>query len=298
MQTKKGKLNRVVLTLGCALACLLLSAQASARTSVWKVTNGNHELYLGGTIHVLSSADYPLPAPFERAYQLANTLIFETDIAALNGVEAQQKFAGLMTFQDGQTLTQAIDESTLKQLEQFLSARGIPLQNFMPFTPVGVSLTLTMLELQRLGINPAAGIDNHFSARAASDKKTLESLETLDQQLAFLRGMESLDANELILSTISEVNEMAELWRAMLNEWREGDLLGLQALTLMPMQEAYPSLTDVLLKQRNLNWMEKIPAMLKDEDIEFVLVGALHLVGDFGLISLLKQQGYQVTQLD
>lgn len=291
-------MNRGLLIFSLGVACLFLHADVAARTAVWKVSDGQHEFYLGGTIHVLSSADYPLPNPFEFAYQKADTLVFETDMAALNGIDAQQKFASLMTLPGDQTLAQYLNEGTRAQLDVFLAQRGIPLQNFMSLSPVGVSLTLTMLELQRLGKSPEAGIDNHFNARAVADDKDLEALETLDQQLAFLSAMESLDANELILSTIAEVNEMAELWQEMLNEWREGDLQGLQELTLVPMQESYPGLTDVLLKERNLNWMKKIPAMLEDQDIEFVLVGALHLVGDFGLISMLKNRGYDVTQLD
>ncbi len=51
------------------LLCLLLSFQVFAQTSLWKVSNADSILYLGGTIHLLSPDDYPLPEEFLMAYQ-------------------------------------------------------------------------------------------------------------------------------------------------------------------------------------------------------------------------------------
>ncbi|HIF75084.1 MAG TPA: hypothetical protein EYG31_11430 [Porticoccaceae bacterium] len=58
-----------------------------------------------------------------------------------------------------------------------------------------------------------------------------------------------------------------------------------------------PELYASLLRGRNLNWIPQIDKMLADEDVEFVLVGAAHLVGNDGLLELLKARGYKVSQL-
>jgi uncharacterized protein YbaP (TraB family) len=42
---------------------------------------------------------------------------------------------------------------------------------------------------------------------------------------------------------------------------------------------------------------EKIEEFLADDEIYFVVVGAGHLVGENGLINLLKNQGYETEQL-
>ena len=49
------------------LLCLLIPFHTFAETSVWRVSNGDSELFIGGTIHVLSATDYPLPIEFEQA---------------------------------------------------------------------------------------------------------------------------------------------------------------------------------------------------------------------------------------
>jgi uncharacterized protein YbaP (TraB family) len=60
----------VVLCVGAA--CLY------GETSVWKISRGDNVLYLGGTIHVLRESDYPLPEPFDEAFEQADIVVFET----------------------------------------------------------------------------------------------------------------------------------------------------------------------------------------------------------------------------
>jgi uncharacterized protein YbaP (TraB family) len=52
----------------------------------------------------------------------------------------------------------------------------------------------------------------------------------------------------------------------------------------------------VLLDDRNKNWVNQLKDILKKENV-FIAVGCGHLVGDKGLISLLKKEGYTVKPL-
>ena len=76
-----------VLTLSTSLL-LSLCLQAA---SVWKVSNDQHNLYIGGTIHVLTPKDYPLAKEYDLAYQAADKVIFETDMEAVSSPEFGQK---------------------------------------------------------------------------------------------------------------------------------------------------------------------------------------------------------------
>jgi len=49
---------------------------------------------------------------------------------------------------------------------------------------------------------------------------------------------------------------------------------------------------------RNLRMASKIRKFLKSDQTWFVVVGAGHLLGDKGLISLLDRKSYTITQLD
>ena len=51
----------------------------------------------------------------------------------------------------------------------------------------------------------------------------------------------------------------------------------------------------VMLAERNLHWMSRLSRFM-DEGNAVVVVGAMHLPGPDGLVSLLRSQGYKVTQ--
>ena len=61
--------------------------------------------------------------------------------------------------------------------------------------------------------------------------------------------------------------------------------------------DSTPEEDAMLLSDRNRAWMEQMPKMLADAPT-LVVVGAVHLVGDEGLLSLLRQSGYTVDPVD
>ena len=51
-----------------------------------------------------------------------------------------------------------------------------------------------------------------------------------------------------------------------------------------------------LLEVRNENWMVKMPDMMKDKST-FFAVGAAYLLGEQGMINLLRKKGYVVKPI-
>ncbi len=56
-------------------------------------------------------------------------------------------------------------------------------------------------------------------------------------------------------------------------------------------------LYEEIYDERNFNMAARIEEFLTDDEPCFVVVGAGHLVGDNGLVSLLTERGYTVEQL-
>jgi uncharacterized protein YbaP (TraB family) len=88
--------------------------------------------------------------------------VFETDIAALQEPAMQAKMLQLGLYPEGQNLLQNLDGRTRQLLEKKMNALGLPLEQFARFKPWLLALTLTTLELQRMGFNPLYGVDVHF----------------------------------------------------------------------------------------------------------------------------------------
>ena len=80
---------RIVLWFGFIFTLLL-----QAQTSVWKVSKGANTLYIAGTFHVLRQSDYPLPSSYDKAYEKATVLAFETDLTAMSDPMFSMKMMG------------------------------------------------------------------------------------------------------------------------------------------------------------------------------------------------------------
>ncbi len=287
------RLGRIVSCL-CLLACLAANS-VQAGSPVWKIAKGDRYLFIGGTIHVLAPSDYPLPAAFETAYKQSDKLVFEADILKAQTPEFQNSLMAKVVYSDGRNLKTVLNQETFQQLEQHFSNRGIPIKALMNFKPGMVMMTLTAIELKRLGLT-GQGVDEFYSVKAVNDGKLTGHLETMDQQLNFIADMGSGWENELVSYTLRDMKNLPEIMQTLKDAWRRGDNNKLKETALTPLKNDYPDVHKRLIVQRNQSWMPKIEAMLKTREVELILVGALHLVGEEGLLRKLAALGYSVEQ--
>jgi uncharacterized protein YbaP (TraB family) len=285
--------------LSAILLCFLLasiSLSLQAGSPVWQLEKNGHHLYIGGTIHVLAAADWPLPASFEKAYQQSVKLVLETDMQKLQSPGFQQKMLRALTYSDGQNLQSVLNRSTYQNLEKFFSDRGIPMATMVNFKPGMVITMMTMIELQRLGID-GVGVDAYYSARALEDRKKLGELEPVETQIAFLANMGIGQENEMLSFSLDDVEQLPKMMTSMKQAWRRGDLKQLEKLGITDLQRDFPKVYKALLVDRNNAWIPQIEAMAKTSEIELVLVGALHLAGKDGLLAQLKARGYKIKMM-
>lgn len=281
--------------------CLLLSlalfaSQAvSAQTSVWKVTHDNNVLYLGGTIHLLKPTDYPLPTQFEEAFMAAEAIVLEADIHLMQDPAVMAQLQTKMMYQDGRSLSTVLSPEVYQKLEQYLQSRGLPIQMFQYMTAGALSITLGVMEMQRLGFL-SGGVDEHYYQKAELADKQIDFLETIEQQIDFISTLGEGIEDEMVESTLDEMSQLNSYMTQMISDWRNGNLNGLAAVQLEELLE-YKPVYDVMLLNRNQAWLPKIEAMLVTPETETVLVGVLHMVGKDGLLAQLRQRGYTVIQL-
>ncbi len=285
-------------TILSALISLVFVVPSYAKSPVWKVSKGDDYIYLGGTIHLLSEKDYPLPNAFQVAYAKTDTVVLEADIQALQAPELQQKLLNAISYQDHRALSNVLDREVYKKFDELLKERNLPIAVFDKFTPAGAIMTLSQYELGRLALIDGEGVDLHFAKRASKDDKESLYLETVDEQLSFIQSMNQLDPNTVIKSGIEEIGSIKEVWQSLLSAWRSGDLAKLEELGIEDMQKQFPNLYQIMLANRNRQWLDDIDSLMQNREKEFILVGALHMAGEDGLVSQLKGKGFKLEQLD
>ncbi len=279
------------------LLLLFFSLPVYAGSSVWIVEKDANRLFIGGTVHLLTASDYPLPAAFEKAYAESVEVVLETDMQILNSPEFQAIMMRELSYSEGHNLEQVVNQDTYAALEQFFSKRGIPMAGIIGFKPGMVSIMMTMVELQRLGL-AGIGVDAYYSTKSISDQKKLGQLETVETQIAFIASMGAGQADEMLIYTLADIERLPELMKSMKQAWRRGDLAQLKAVGITPFKNEFPDIYQALIVDRNNTWLPKIEAMVKTREVEFVLVGALHLAGDDGLLAQLVTRGYKVRQYE
>ncbi len=288
---KHMKIRKLFLLLFLLVFIFVQSAHAGS--SVWKVVKGDNQLFIGGTIHVLTQSDYPLPSAFEKAYAQSATLVLETDMQKMQDPAFQMEMLGKMVYTDGRNLKMVLNQATYNDLSTHLSSRGIPIDTLIQFKAGMMAMTLTIIELQRLGLI-GAGVDQFFSSKAIHDQKTLGQLETVYEQLAFISTLGDGQENEMIAYTLRDLKDLPNLLQSIKDAWRNGDNRKLKEVALTPLKKEFPDIYKALIVKRNKAWIPKIEAMLKTKDVELVLVGAMHLVGDDGVLAQLAARGYKI----
>jgi uncharacterized protein YbaP (TraB family) len=280
------------------LLLLLISFSITlfAQSSVWKITKNGDSIYLGGTLHLLKRSDYPLPKEFDKAYRNSDKLYFETNLQAGMAQSFQQKLFSKMRLESGQKLSTVLDASTYKRLKTFASKYPVNFNFFEEFKPTMIILTLTIAEFKNLGID-APGVDLYYEQKARHDKKNLGSLESPDDQLNFLVSMGKGNEDSFVNKSLDDFNKTKVLMPKMTKAWRSGNLNALDHLFIKDMKKDYPQIYKSLLVDRNYNWLPIIKNMFYNNEKEFVLVGAAHLIGKDGLIYQLKKDGYKIEQV-
>jgi uncharacterized protein YbaP (TraB family) len=280
------------LTLSTSLL-LTLGLQAA---SVWKVSNEQHSLYIGGTMHVLTPKDYPLAKEYDLAYKAADKVIFETDMQTASSPEFSQKLMSQMMYNDGTTINQVLKPDTYKALAIHLSSREIPMQTLASYKPSLLAISLSFIELKAMGYS-SEGVDMFYTNMAKAHGKEQGWLETPDEQLAFIANLGGDDPNAIIEYTLEDIKKMPEMFPKLHATWLAGDMQGMADVAITQFKTDFPTIYQDLLVTRNNNWLPQIVNMLNDQPIEFVLVGALHLAGSDSVLAKLKAKGYKIEKL-
>jgi len=286
-------MNRFIISL---LLLVIACRVAAAESSVWKAHKEGSVIYLGGTFHLLRDGDYPLPPEFAKAYQAADIVVFETDIGRMLDQATRQQLLTKARYADGSTLAKHLTPLTYKELSSYCAANNIPLEQFEQFKPAMLMLTLTLMELEKMGVRQQ-GVDQFFYDLALKEKKGIEGLETVEEQVQYVVSMADGFEDEFVSYSLKDMATLRQQFAALASAWRTGDAEKLDELLVADLKTRQPKLYSRLITERNRNWLAIIDAYQNMPRTRLVLVGAGHLVGSDGIIAALKKKGYRVEKL-
>jgi uncharacterized protein YbaP (TraB family) len=278
--------------------CTATAAQtpaAAGKSFVWKVHAGSKVLFLAGSVHALGADAYPLAAAYENAFAAAGTLVEEINLAEAEQLAAAPVLLAKGLYTDGRTFEGAVGKDTATQVTNHLKDAGIPPEMIRTMKPWMVMLMITVFEAQKAGLDAALGLDKYFFDKARAAGKPVLALETAESQIDRFDKMPESLQEQMLRSTLSELDAQRNSVSAMINAWRTGNAAALEKMALSSF-DGYRGAYTSLIVERNNNWVPQIEACMARPQPCFVVVGAAHLIGPDGLLVLLRKKGYTIEQ--
>lgn len=261
------------------------------RGILWRISrDGRPDSYLFGTIHLADPEVTSLPEPVSETLDQADTFVME---ALLDG-EPMREFGRMFFYEDGTRLSSMMSEPLFKKTAHHLSAFGYPQNVVDMMKPWAAYLTLN-------SPTPGSGVplDMMLMNRARDNGARVYGLETLPEQGKVLEDMSLRDQLSLLRDAVCHHRKLRDSIEEMKALYLARDLAGLLAFAgkyIVGKDKSYERLMNNLLWRRNVRMVKRIRPRLLDGNA-FIAVGALHLPGERGLLSLLERMGYTVSAI-
>jgi uncharacterized protein len=274
------------------LGCLT----AHAASPVWAIHGDHNTVYLAGSVHLLKANESALPPGFERAYSSSRTLVMELDLGKLDPAQAASWMMEHGMLGEGNDLHKAIGDDRYRRVSAEAARLGLPMEMANQLQPWVLGLQLMELQYTQLGFDSQSGVEEQLEHRAQADGKPTAGLETLEQQLGLFGALTPGEQAKFLDLIVMDMRDVGKDTQAVIAAWRVGDAARLAAL-LGDEYKEFPTLYRSLVTERNARWVPEIEKLLREKDNCLVVVGALHIVGEGGLLDLIRRDGFKAEQL-
>ncbi len=288
----------------------VVDATPYAEGLLWELTRDDQTLTVVGTMHIY---DPRLARIFDQvlpALQNADLLLVEATDAEMSAMqEAFVADPSLYLITEGPTLPDLLAPEVWDKVREAAAARSIPGFMVAQMQPWYLALTLGIPACAMAEIAAGKqGLDHMLSSAAEEADVPTEALEewntlisiltdgTQEEQIAMMQmGLIAAEDQQALFVAMLDAyfqEEIAAVWEISMIAARD-----LSELTAEDAAEQMQQAQESLLDTRNRNWIPVIETAAAMHDDIVVAVGAAHLPGEVGLLSLLVAEGWTAERL-
>lgn len=275
------------------LPFLFFSACKAQKTTdnkslLWRISgkNGAKPSYLFGTIHLLCADDYLWTAAMKASLKSCKEVCFELD---MDDPKVLMAITSGMAGNDGKQLKDYFTPAQYEKLSAFTRKEWrIDLSDMQEMTPTSLQL---LFITKAVSCTMPVSYEANIMEEAKRDGKEIVGLEEASEQLAVLNSMQDDSVITGLMQLTDSFQASKNEYTAMLNAYKKQDLPALY--TQINESKELGDEMGILLDDRNAKWIPRMQVKMKDQSI-FFAVGAGHLWGDHGVITLLRKAGYKV----
>ncbi|MDE5989240.1 MAG: TraB/GumN family protein [Duncaniella sp.] len=280
---------------------LLIATTVSVNAQLlWKISGNGLEKssYLFGTHHIAPVSVIDSVAGLTDAIASVDKIYGEMIMSEANSPQSQQIMMGYAMAPQDSLLTQVLAPAQVDSLNTMLKRYMGPMvsaNQFAQLKPAMLSTLLALMQSQAIfpNFNPQQQLDGEIQKRGAALGKEIGGFETIQDQCNALFGSSIIEQAESLMDMVRNDDKAGEMAMKLAKAYLSGDLNAMLALMEDPANGASEEWNERMINSRNANWMRIIAGLLPSASV-LVAVGAGHLPGEKGLISLLRKNGYSV----
>ena len=269
-----------------------LAQEASNNTLLWRISGKSlaRPSYLFGTIHMLCADDIQLSDNLKKAIQGSDRVYLELD---MDNMFEMLSVMGKMKMRNDTTLADLLSEAEYEKVKEFFKTHQtiLPFSVLEKYKPMLAASTLMQASMD---CKKQIAMEQLVMKEAKSAGKGIRGLETMAYQMSIFDSIPyQVQAKQLLqyVESYGKENESKE-FEALTKAYRAQQLDKLEALTTKE-DMGISNFTEILLYRRNRDWAKKMEEMMGNYSL-VIAVGAGHLPGEQGVISLLRKAGYTV----
>ena len=266
--------------------------QKNGNSLLWEVSCNGLEKpsFLFGTFHLLCKQDIHFSSQLKKAVNYSDEMYMELDMDDPSTVLGGMLY---MNMRGDTTLADLYNDKEYARLKNYFSdTLKMPLTLLQKAKPY---FLVALLYPRMMNCSSPDGVEEELVKLAKEDKKEIQGLETIQFQASVFDSIPYQWQAKELLKNIDSFSINKEEFETMLDYYKNQNMDSIKTM-LGKSEFGSDKYDDLLLTDRNKKWVTKLDSIMKKESV-FVAVGAGHLVGDKGLISLLKKRGYTVEPL-
>jgi uncharacterized protein YbaP (TraB family) len=272
------------------------SPKPDADPAMWVVKDADTTIYLFGTFHGLDGKtewfNDEVKTAFDASQEVVVEAILPEDQAAM-----QPLIVKYAVDASGKTLSSKLSAATKAKYDKAMTTIGIPAQAFEPLEPWFVTMAITAVAGQKIGLKPEHGADAMITKAAKAAGKKVGELEGAEWQLSLFDKMPEDKQIVQLDQTLDQVDKMGPQLTEMLGYWSKGDVDALAKMMNASVEET-PELYKMIFSDRNATWAEWIGKRMDQPGTVFMAVGAGHLAGKDSVQDLLAKKGLKAEKVE
>lgn len=266
-----------------------ISQDTLSTSLLWEISGKNVKTpsYVFGTMHLIPKEKFLYPESLQEKVKSSDVLVME-----IGGLSEKMKAMKYMMLDSGSVydyFTPEQQDSLFKYTEEEL---GYDKEKMMKFNGMKPIVLIQLLTKEQFGEDPQS-YEMSFEKIAKSNEIEVIGLETIEKQMSYLDKLKPKDQVNMVMETIrnggGDKSQTDELVATYLSQ----DIEKLHNFIVNSDMNS-SEFEEVMLNNRNTQWISPIKKIIK-KNKAFIAVGAGHLGGPNGIISLLKKEGYTLT---